>query len=301
MMSVFYQLTKNWKRDFGQLEGAVGGDVWKVLKNFAPDADGFFWDSVVDVLLYRFVSNVFRPVRAHVLHDMARVIQKHLDDQGHTDTNFSVMAHSLGTAVVNDALHYLGTAEIADREVFEAKNFMFHRYFAVANVSGVLWREKASLYDTTTLRPPFGTAKGVVREMLNVRHVADPFPAPCQFAPGWASPAYRDVSIDHVHQANVHDWLHYLEHPDVMGCVLQSLFPDVDDDDLRELRSGFLPYIPQANEAAFSAAVNSAKARYRKNFAGTDRVLGPFIKTTFQLAWELRTVVEDLIAAGATS
>jgi hypothetical protein len=295
---VFFSLTNAWNRDLGELEKALGNEVWAEVEKFQPENDAFFWDNIVDVLLYRFSSQIFRAVRVRVLDDMIEVIREHLDAQGNTQTKFSVMSHSLGTAVTNEALHYLATRDIDGRDVMRPEKFTFHRYFALANVSGVLWREERSIYDVTALRPPLAEAKGAVREMINFQHAADPFPAPCCFEPTWQAPGYRHVRIEHVQDANVHGWTHYLAHPDVMGTVLRSLFPTtVKDSDIAALTGTFKPYEPEAAEAALRTLVRNAEARYRVNFADPKRVIGPFVKTVFQLTGEVIKVGGDLLKA----
>jgi hypothetical protein len=287
--SIFYTLTDNWQKGLAQLKDALGAEIYEQVELLEPNPQSFFWDNIVDVLLYRYTFNVFRDVRVRVLDQIVSVMEERLRPGGNSQTQFSVMSHSLGTAVTNEALHYLSTRDIAGYDVIRTRPF--YRYFALANVSRVLWREPGSIYDVTGLRPAIAGKPGAVREMMSFRHVADPFPAPLCFTPNWQAPGFREVKVRHVRELNVHGWTHYLAHPAVAGGILQSLFPSlVTAADLKALSTKFEK---RPEKLAIKQAVDKIEARYAANFAGSS-VVRPFVKTAIQSVRELVTVMSEL-------
>ncbi len=100
----------------------------------------------------------------------------------------------------------------------------------VSNVSRFLQTEP-KVYEGTTVMPGPITGKTVpghpnlrrgCLRYVNVWNEFDPFVRPGKFSPqspDWpdteTKSLYKDVRIDHIHDANTHDFLHYLNHPAV--------------------------------------------------------------------------------------
>jgi hypothetical protein len=88
----------------------------------------------------------------------------------------------------------------------------------------VLWYGAPDLYQSTIVRPYTpALGRGYVDHFLNVRHEADPIAAPLPFAPAAWGPAYHELAVKHVRAINVHDFCHYLAHPQVSGQIFRSV------------------------------------------------------------------------------
>jgi hypothetical protein len=150
------------------------------------------------------------------------------------EVRFSVLAHSLGTAVAHDTLHRLATKPINQLEdhgrpntALQPPGFRFHSYFAVANVSRVLWPNGRRIENVSRVRPPVSGLTGnryyLNQTFRNFRHVADPVPAFWRFGPtGWGD-RFMNVDIRHYRDINVHDLVHYLKHPGVYIRIFTGL------------------------------------------------------------------------------
>lgn len=203
--------------EFAKVAGVIAGAD--------ADEENFFWANVTDVLLYRFGGDMFRNVHVALGQQIAARVQKAWDTPSSGATLFSVMCHSLGTATVHGALNRLGGGRIAGSDALRlGGNFSLHCYVSLANVSRLLFRGEGPIYNQTIIRPQ-RTGTRYVRRFLNVRHVADPIPAPMCFRPkAWGS-GYVDIALRHLRSANVHGFSHYLAHPRVSGALFRSLLP----------------------------------------------------------------------------
>jgi hypothetical protein len=126
---------------------------------------------------------------------------------------------------VHGALNRLGGGRIAGSDALRlGGNFGLHCYASIANVSRLLFRGQGSLYEQTIVRPNL-TGPRYVRQFLNVRHVADPIPAPLCFAPKTWGPGYTELKVRHLRDPNVHAFTHYLANPRVSGALFRALLP----------------------------------------------------------------------------
>jgi hypothetical protein len=183
-------------------------DVFKVLQGASAEEASFFWANIMDVLAETIVSKV------------AQVWRERPGD----NCSFSVISHSLGTAAAHGALNRLGGGNIGSSAQFRlGGSFHLHAYVSVANVSRVLWPDATDIYQQTIVRPGTPLAAGYVDTFLNVRHVADPIPAPLSFAPlGWGR-AFQTLSVQHVRDINLHDFVHYLRNPRVTSAIFRAV------------------------------------------------------------------------------
>ncbi len=208
------------------LEGLLG---W--LGGAATKERDFFWESAIDVLLWRFSrALVATDVTARVLRQLFRPLKKALEDGG--EAQCSVLAHSLGTSVLHDALARMA-AEGIDGEV-GFKQQVFDNLFMVANVSRAL--ETDYPVEQSLVRPKTAAAFGDCQNYHNFRHVLDPFPAVKPFrAPAQWVRFHAVEDLDHVQQLNVHALDHYLLHPQVHVPILRDGFGALITQDEEEL------------------------------------------------------------------
>ena len=268
---VFEQIRDQWRTSGGRLSAAVSGvgvpitgAVVRRLDDLAriADEDEFLNTHLLDVVLYRYVEQLKGEVRDRVSVAILRELEKQAQ-QGRLQ--WSVIAHSLGTAVIHDALQQMYT-DPANLQQLERMTFA--RVLAmVANVSRIL-EDEWDVYESL-VRPGAPEPGCAVRHYLNVSHEWDPIPAAKRFRPGpqWPSFAirelglYQPISIAAVGQANVHDFVHYLENPRVycrlfnamVGKSDRPVVTEAEIDDLHEEYAGTL------RSELFAAAVAKAK------------------------------------------
>lgn len=237
----FDALRKQWRDDSGAVldllktGGLDNSAVGKLAKaGGAAGAEGQFFSShVLDVLLYRFVPMVAEEARTIV---SKRILDTVLgSDQG---LKWSVIAHSLGTAVAHDSLHALFTQTVGGnslRGTTQAQVLMM-----VANVSRLLEEDKVDVYKSM-VRP--GTSESVCRHYINAKHDWDPFPRPKEFKPldDWPSVTarkagrYVPITINAFQNKNLHGLSHYLSNPKVHVALFRRLLPIdgvISDDEL---------------------------------------------------------------------
>jgi hypothetical protein len=185
-------------------------------------AGEFFWTHVLDVLLYRYVPEFTVPIRDEVATQIADAWHKaDLDNGANTEVHF--VAHSLGTAVLHDAI-----ATLAQDPAFSPGTHRISSLVTCANVSSVL--ENGLLAYGSADRPIDADPppEGMTAEYFSFRHELDPIAAVKTFRGDlneWPPIGYRDeVAID-VKDWNVHGYSHYLDNPIVHLRLFERLWP----------------------------------------------------------------------------
>jgi hypothetical protein len=183
--------------------------------------DSFLLSNVADVLIYHLFKLEQGRIQDSVKLQFARRIQQ-LRDQATAE--FSVLAHSLGTSVMHDALAELGSAETIDGKVntFRAGNFSFRSIHTIANVSRLLQSEPQAY--RSIIRPgDRDSTSSYCQRMHSYRHELDPFLLPKPFEPiGWP-PEFTSATVRHYHDWNIHGFEHYLENPRVHIPILAAV------------------------------------------------------------------------------
>lgn len=228
--SIFRDTVQRWQQDasaVGQLADGVGADEVNTLVGWLRNAqvdENFAWTHAADVLLYRLFFDVRQAVKVRV----ARQIAEEIVDL-RTNESWSVIAHSLGTAVAHDALDMLWRGQAPGvPPAFSPAQGKAQMVMMVSNVSRLL-QTVPKAYESL-VKP--GAANQPDRgcfQFLNVRHRFDPFTFPRRFDPqAWpdsqtvAAGRYANLEVEHFHQANVHDLVHYLKHPAVHIPMLRK-------------------------------------------------------------------------------
>lgn len=188
----------------------------------ADDEENFLWANVMDVLLYRLGGDFNVEVQGALQLQLAQKVKEvWAATGGGAPVQFSMLSHSLGTAVAHGMLQRLALGAIGASKVFKlGNNFKLRCYMTLANTSRVLFRPKGPIYDKTLIRPG-----QYVESFINVRHIADPVPAPMRFAPTTWGAGYRELALKHYRDVNLHGFKHYLAHPAVTGALFRSLVP----------------------------------------------------------------------------
>lgn len=232
----FEAIVNDWENQGTAIlgQGALGDPVharsfvsW--LDNAGNTEDNFLWSHLSDVALYRFFSLVRERVKVVV----AR--QLHAALEATRPRDWSVIAHSLGTAVMHDTLHAMAVsvAPGASVALLPAGAPQAQAVAMVANVSKILEND-IDVYRDTAVAPAekLGQRGRVCLNYLSFNNRLDVFTLPKPFDPHdvplWelarVEGRFIDVSsIRHVHELNVHALNHYLVHPSVHIPLFRTL------------------------------------------------------------------------------
>jgi hypothetical protein len=208
----------------------------------------FFWQYLLDVVLYRF----HLIVRSEVNVLVARQILDGLDAADGVNTDWSVISHSLGTAVIHNVLHALYEneghvpAEIYDPGVGEdddGKTWPVTKLRVgttrpkvlamVANVSRLLQLpyDPMRVYNTK-VRPGTEAEGAICHHYLNINHKYDPFPRFRPYTPdelsgklsAFGAARLRHASPEVIRDANVHALEHYAADPEFHAALFRALY-----------------------------------------------------------------------------
>ncbi|MET0342018.1 MAG: hypothetical protein ABW252_13520 [Polyangiales bacterium] len=219
---VFQRHARNWQELAQALRGTPLERATALLSTAAEGE--FLWGSLGDVVQYRGLPMVRKNVHTAVAAKIAEAVAKH--GIAH---HYSVLAHSLGTAVAHDAISALATRSVEGSTALHPPNFRFANFFTLANVSRLVWATTGDFYAKSRVRPrDSGLADDAcpVDHYLDFRHVADPIPSIVRFAPrGWSSSHCQQKTVRHLNDLNVHGFVHYLQSPQVSDRILARLFP----------------------------------------------------------------------------
>lgn len=194
------------------------------LTKWASEAgkDSFFTTSALDVVMYRFslsAEQVRSSIHRQILDTLAAAPAGDMP-------RWSIIAHSLGTAITHDVLHQMFTPNKPPGfPVLPAGTFRPRVLMMCANVSRLL--ENKSFFGPngdvfrSATRPSADPSQGCCDFFINVRHEFDPIPKPKLFRPtdDWPDMATRNegryisVIINAIEDKHVHGLHHYLHNP----------------------------------------------------------------------------------------
>ncbi len=243
--AVFRELLQTWNERSDEalkLAGEFGTDLITQLLGWSQGAadidDNFLWTHAFDVILYRFVETVREAVKVRIANSMFPEIM----NLGRNDT-WSIIGHSLGTAVVHDTLHSWFTESLGSGGQLGLA-LKPQLIMMIANVSKTLQTRPKVLDMESAVRPGKGCTF-----YYTVYHPLDPFTLVAPFKPVvWPdreraqNGRYRFIQVDHIQQANIHDLAHYLRHPDVIIPLMRNL--------------NFRSFVTNNQEAAYRSQFN---------------------------------------------
>lgn len=274
---LFDRILKGWA-DAAKALWTLGGDFSPMLGSgiaLLAKADAGAPAVAVggDVPLYRGFALFRQRILMRLISSMASTIAARTQAAQGTPVSFHVIAHSLGTTVAHDAINALGTESwpvddlAAKRDpdgvkaegaafaaakatgAFKNGSFRFGSLFQVSNTSGLLY--------TTAQAPTASIVRPgqYLQTFLNVDHKFDPISkvGPFLLPETWA-PMGIQVTVDHIHELNIHSYAHYLSHPDVHLHVFKQGIADftLDNDDKKRAKA-FPKYGPDLAQQAGEA------------------------------------------------
>jgi hypothetical protein len=224
----FTQILARWGNDSRALADYIKTNALSVpanligwLKNADGTENNFIWTHLVDVILYRFFSEITTSIRVHVMQQIATVWNEALAIDG--TARITVVAHSLGTSVVHDSLALLSTTPPAGCDGFLAGDRRFAGIFMVANVSREL-ETTPLVYDSTIAPPSVRGSQAYCAQLFNVHHELDPFTAPRRFKPAWGGDDYSDIRTTAIREFNTHSFERYIDDPRFHIPLFRSVF-----------------------------------------------------------------------------
>ena len=192
-----------------------------LAKLFTSDADeaNFVRDSVFDILIYR----AMKEHRFMTHRRLSDQIYKKIDEYGIDGAEYSIVAHSLGTAVIHDTLHEMS---IEPGSPVQTGLFQFRNLFMVANTSALLRND----YDprTSNIRPFVAPNQvGYVRFYRNFAHRFDPIAqiySYHDYMKNASTKRFNHITVEHFLDKNIHGYKHYLQSPKVHVPLFAGLY-----------------------------------------------------------------------------
>lgn len=254
---IFDTVLNRWAQLGNALPAAGGALAWTTkvseLLEEAGDDRNTFARFGGDVLLYAGFALVARAARLRVNALIAATIyeeNKAAIDAGRSPPKFGLVAHSLGTAIAQDALHQLATGRwVAEQESLAAE------LTQAATAAGLSQQQKKDLAGSLASTRPAGTLavdlhglflvsdtspvlhqSGYYSELQtdgvydchavwSVNHEFDPIShVGGAFTGAWRADR-KEVRLRHFHDRNIHAFAHYLSHPAVHGEIFRLLVP----------------------------------------------------------------------------
>ncbi len=192
------------------------------LSNASQKEKSFFWSHIADVLIYRFMQDEQEQVRMSVINQLKSRLSCETEPPV-----CSILAHNLGTAVIHDSLHLLYSTPWNNKPTYFNQQYKFQNMTMLANTSRVMTSnvpDQGSFYDKVYYQS-LAKPDGAVINYINCRHMFDPIPSWIyRFNPPWpVNEQYQNIRIDHVSQADINDFEHYLDNPAVHIPLFRSI------------------------------------------------------------------------------
>jgi hypothetical protein len=240
-------------------------ELWTWLAAADDATTGFLYTHAYDAVMFRFFPEIRKRVVERVVQRIVEAVAEAGGPGGGTRVSF--VGHSLGTAVLQQALHRLATTPLPDgNAVFTAASgTRFGMLAMVANVSRVLQRENVHASIVGPPNRPGLEGRWYVDQYHSFRHALDPMTLvrPFEQTPPRLGPSYvQPAALRHLTALDVHALAHYLQHPAVHLHLINGAFggPVVPRAYLAERVDAYHPPLPSAC-AAEVAALRSEVAR----------------------------------------
>lgn len=196
------------------------------IESLDEEESNFFWTHIADVIVYRFLPLERARIQIEIIRDITQKINTLINETEDVILNYSFLAHSLGTCVIHDCLHKMGTKSWDDEidNVFKPQHLRFDSIFMLANTSRVL---KNDINPATSLSRPRSSDSNANKtyfdKYFNCFHKFDPVTLFWRFKPrGWGE-GYDKVELSHFRELNIHSYEHFLDHPKVHIPLLRRL------------------------------------------------------------------------------
>lgn len=220
------EVFEDYLDDFADLGKAVLTDTLGLSNNEKNDLSKtltennitnrhFLWSYLVDVVLYK-----MEIVRAQANALVAKQLYERIS-QGSTSDQFGIIAHSLGTRVINDTLQTVQSGA-ANKSNFYQQGYRIKFLMQISDVTDLF-----SLPLNSDKHPPKDVyPHGTYDYLRTVTNRFDPiarmiptrlhhWPDGRKSSMHMGRSVYQDILLDHVHETNVHGLTHYMLHPEI--------------------------------------------------------------------------------------
>ena len=170
---------------------------------------------IFDVLLYKMDI-----VKEQVNVVVAKQLYNKISQLG-TEDNFGIVAHSLGTRVINDTLQNIRSGQ-ADEANFYRQGYRLKFLMQISDVTDLFGLpfqndkyppKDVYSYDTYDYLRTVTNRFDPIARIIPTR--LDHWPQGRLTENYMGRPAYKDILLDHVHEINVHGLTHYMLHPEI--------------------------------------------------------------------------------------
>lgn len=315
---IFDQHLDQWATLAETIKPVAGGSqlarkITDLLSNVNDDRN-LFAKFGGDVLLYSGFELIGKRVRLRVNAIISKKITESLaaaKGKAGPDPEFAIVGHSLGTTVVHDSLQQLATnqwlpaGDLATNDIkltpaekshlqslgqgstnpFDPDVFVWNSVYMISNTSRLLHQTTQDPYHSS-VQPEKAT-----RYFFNIDHELDPVSKVKRFRipSDWNQRRAKLVEVNHIHEANIHGYSHYLKHPTVHRRIFRNMFPEFTatcNDQAKLLADAFPQYagdfdIPAKRNALKKQAnalienyKTAALSRYRELFEEYSKKIG---------------------------
>jgi hypothetical protein len=262
---VIKTILTRWQQDSSSLTPVLSQadpDMVAAVKwlNNAGSTTDFGWTNVACVVLYRFFSIYRDAILSNILSQMAPYLLDTLD-------NHSIIAHSLGTAVIHEALCHLAN-DPSTKNIYGPPSFRFSNMISIANVSQLL-SIAPNDPSTSVVRPGVASDQSYFDLFLNFHHQLDPIPQllPFKGFPGSSSSSqYQSIQLTQIQgkqltqQNNPHAFEDYIADPGTHIPIFQILFGPscITSKESSDSIANFKQSNPTSTQSDLSNIINSA-------------------------------------------
>jgi hypothetical protein len=275
--------------DFVAKHKAPGTESLAWIEELAEQDEDYLWTHVGDVVIYHFFPLFRERIRSRVMRSIADAV---FAEPGRHMRDCTILAHSLGTSVVHDSLHVLGTETIAGfANTLGPPNERFRAIVMLANVSRLLESTVGAFKSIVRGGAQDDLASDCTR-FMSFRHELDPICVVRPFLPMDFDPQFNRIrSLSHYRAFDIHGYEHYLDHPRVhvpllnSACGVDRITPDERDAavDAYAKFDGVFSAVPQ-----IQTKVHELKAELARLGTATD------FGTIFEVASNVRRIVEEI-------
>lgn len=211
----FSDLSKALYTDTLSLSSDEKGELAHALDSEGINDKHFLWSYLVDVILYKMDI-----VKAQVNALVAKQLYEHLRKRSTAD-EFGIIAHSLGTRVINDTLQTIQSGN-AEQSNFYEQGYRIKFLMQISDVTDLF----SLPFNTDNYPPKDVFPHGTYDYLRTVTNRFDPiarmvptrlnhWPSDRKSAQHLGRSVYLDILIEHVHETNVHGLTHYMLHPQI--------------------------------------------------------------------------------------
>jgi hypothetical protein len=181
----------------------------------------FIWSYIVDVILYKMAI-----VREQVNVVVARQLYERISS-GSTNQSYGIIAHSLGTRVINDTLQRLRTEQV-DQSNFYKQGYRLKFLMQISDVTdlfGLPFGKDRIPPNKVYPQDTYDYFRTVTNRFDPIARIIptciDHWPQGRSAEQYMGRDIYRDILLDHVHEHNVHGLTHYMLHPQVTDEIFE--------------------------------------------------------------------------------